>query len=214
MKKLIAILLIGVMLISAAACGNQKPVDQNGNNDAAGSAGEQEPEEKIYKVGETASGELFEFKLISADYVDMIEKGREFGTSAGGYWHSEYKDVKPGDGYKILKVVFSVSYKGKTTMKLPLDVTLNYDNGYEFTISSAGVPKNSSGVNFVEKNRFNLVKQIDIGDPMTFSGETVTYYYFVNDVVAENPDKPFVLITKLPVDTDITETETFTFDLR
>lgn len=119
MKKAISLLLAIVLCLSLCACGAGKATE----------AEEQPPVSSELKVGDTAKGQLFDVTIQSVEPVEKIENGfvRHIWSPAE---KTSYQDITAEEGYTIVEVTYSYSYKGKEAGEFGFDLTMDYDNGY------------------------------------------------------------------------------------
>ena len=203
MKKALYLIIAALILLTFISCSSKN--GENGKDKDAETTPAPLP-----KVGDTVNGELFDFTLDSAQFVDSIPRGLLYYY--GAY---EYKPVTAKPGYTIIQIDLSLSYKGKAAMKFPLDISLDFDNGYVFTtdVNGHAEPEEAPSAIPVSVYTFNG-RLIDISDPLSFGGVKGTFYFFVNDSVKTETNKPLVLKVTLPTNDDNTTTETFTFNIR
>lgn len=222
MKKTIALLLAFVLCLSLCACG--------GGNDV--SAEETPAKASELKVGDTAVGQLFDVTIKSVEAVDKIENGY--------VWHmwspeekTTYQDVTAEEGYTIIKITYSYTYKGKESGEFGFELLLDYDDGYTFD----GLGEHARPAIDFSKSRLGYEERYEVGawdcyctisDPLNFTGAEVVEYIIVNDQVLSNTDKAFVLKLDAPTSPwgykanewgilslmPMTDPETFTFNLR
>ena len=218
MKKIMALILALVLCLSLYACGG------NDASDAPGKASE-------LKIGDTASGELFDVTLLSVEEVDKIENGY--------VWHmwspaekTTYQDITAEEGYTIVKISYSYTYKGKETGEFGFGLMLDYDDGYTFdSLGGHALPAidySKSRVGFEEYYETGELGIFAVSDPLNFNGGEGIKYMIVNDQVLSDVDKPFVLKFDIPTSAwgyrtnewgfldlgPMTDPETFTFNLR
>ena len=207
MKKVLALVLALVLVLSLAACGGS-----NGEKQEETTAKE---EDTILLVGDTAETDLYTLKLASFNYLDVIPNGHVhyWGYIENPKAHTELKDLKVDDGYTFIKVDLEVDYKGKAKTKLSLwNTILDYDNGYSFDLSSFGQHDSCDGYYYDYRKVSNDKAFIEINDPLTFNGPVdVSIYFVTNDVVKTNTDKPLTMTIELPTTTG---EKAFVFDLR
>lgn len=182
MKKMLAIFLLLVMSISLGACGGDK--------------------NSSLKVGDTASGQLFDVTIQSVEAIDKIENGY--------VWHmwspeekTTYQDITAEEGYTIYKIVYSYKYTGKESGEFCFELSLDYDNGYTFDgLDGHALPKIDNSVTKLGYEESYEIGAWDcfiaIDDPLSFVGEEIVEYIIVNDQVLSNTDKAFVLKIDVP----------------
>ena len=223
MKKIMALILALVLCLSLCACGG---------NDDTSTAAKAPSKASELKAGDTAIGQLFDVTVKSVEVVDKIENGY--------VWHmwspaekTTYQDVTAEEGYAIIKITYSYTYKGKASGEFGFELLLDYDDGYTFDgLGGHAIPAidfSKSKVGYEEKYEVGAWDCFcTISDPLNFTGAEVVEYIIVNDQVLSNTDKAFVL--KLDVPTSpwdykanewgilslmaVTDPETFTFNLR
>ena len=160
MKKIMALILALVLCLSLYACGG------NDASDAPGKASE-------LKIGDTASGELFDVTLLSVEEVDKIENGY--------VWHmwspaekTTYQDITAEEGYTIVKISYSYTYKGKETGEFGFGLMLDYDDGYTFdSLGGHALPAidySKSRVGFEEYYETGELGIFAVSDPLNFNG--------------------------------------------
>lgn len=223
MKKVLSLILVLVLCLSLCACGGSK-------DDSA--VAQTSPEASELKVGDTAIGQLFDVTIQSVEPIDKIENGY--------VWHmwspeekTTYQDVTAEEGYTIVKVTYSYTYKGKESGEFGFGLLLDYDDGYTFDgLGGHALPAIDNS-----KTKIGFEESYEIGawdcfchidDPLNFTGREVIEYIIVNDQVLSNTDKAFVLKFDVPTSPwayktnewgilslePVTEPETFTFNLR
>ena len=202
MKKVLALMLALVVLLSLASCGG-------GDNSSS------------LKVGDTAVGKLCDVTVKSVEFVDEIKDGFLHSTND----KDTYEDITAEDGYAIAKISYSIAYKGKDEGEIKAEFTLDYD-GYTFDdYDKHALPKESSGIGFTDSYDTDAKMWFEIDDPLAFKGENAVWYIIVNDEVETNTEKPLLLKVNVPTSvynfdysagklTSQTKDETFTFTVR
>lgn len=194
MKKALSILLALVICLSLCACGG-------GNSDTPDTPETTEAPE--LKVGDTASGQLFDITIQSVEAIDKIENGF--------VWHmwspeekTTYQDITAEEGYTIIKITYSYSYNGKAKGAFSFGLTLDYDDGYTFNglggHSLPALDDSTTKIGFEEyyDNGIGETAPFRIDDPLTFTGGEDIEYIIVNNEVLSNTDKSFVLKVDIP----------------
>lgn len=210
MKKVLALLLALVLVLSLAACGGGEKKE-----DTLGEAVDitEAVEDTTLKVGDTAETDLYTVKLTSIEFLNAIKNGQVhyWGYIENPKAHTEVIDLKVDDGYTFIKIDLEVDYKGKekTVLNLLGNLKLDYDNGYSFDLGSFG--KHDSCTEMYYDKRKVSNNNIEIEDPLTFKPVKTSVYFETNAVVKTNTDKPLFLTFDLPTNTG---KKTFDFDLR
>lgn len=191
MKKAISLLLALVMCLSLCACG--------GGNDTPETT-EASPKSSELKVGDTATGQLFDITIQSVEAIDKIENGF--------VWHmwspaeqTTYQDITAEEGYTIVKITYSYTYKGKEKGEFGFEISLDYDDGYAFDgLGGHALPALDSTpkIGFEEYYDIGAITTFPIDDPLTFTGGEGIEYIIVNNEVLSITDKPFVLKVDIP----------------
>ena len=161
MKKIMVLILALALCLSLCACG--------GGNDASKTPGKASE----LKIGGTAAGELFEVTLLSVEAVDKIENGY--------VWHmwspaekTTYQDITAEEGYTIVKISYSYTYKGKEAGEFGFGLTLDDDNGYTFdSLGGHALPAidySKSRLGFEEYSETGELSIFAISDPLSFTG--------------------------------------------
>lgn len=206
MKKVLALALTLVLVLSLAACGGGK----EGKAD--------ETKATTYNIGDTAEGSLCNITIKSFDYIDKIEKGLHrhvwSPTTMDGY-----EDVTAKEGYSIVKIDYSFEFKGKEKGDLVFHMALDYDgyiyDGYKDLIEPELI---QNGVGFEEEYTF-LKIYFPVDDPLSYKGETSVFYLVVNNEVKTNTSVPLLLKVNVPTSmyhdgVSTTEDETFVYKVR
>lgn len=218
MKKTISLILALMLCLSLCACADETvTTDTQGTqgtqqeNETSAPTEDETPEETIYQIGDTASGEMFDFTLESVEYVEGIEHGRYNNTYSVTGEGVSYHDAIPEEGYSMIKIDLSVDYHGKEKKEVSLlsALTLDYDDGYEFKPVAWNGSMPTTQDRYKGAYLFNRPEdvEIDITDPLAFKKATRTVYVFVNEVVESNTEAPLILKVSL-------STDEFVFDLR
>lgn len=221
MKKILALILAAALALSLVACGGDGGAGDN-NTPSTPSDG--------LKVGDTAQGQMVDVTVKSVEYIDSIPNGflRDMWSPAV---EQTYKDVTAEEGFTIVKITYSFTYKGKDTGEFYFGLTLDYDDGYTFSDFSGHalpVARTDGVVGFKEEYVTGEKTHFSITDPLTYEGDEAVKYIIVNDEVISNTDKPFVLKIDAPTSMwdweadewggyileEQSEAETFVFDLR
>ena len=226
MKKILALLLALILVLSLAACGEKTTPTEAITEETT----ETEPEETIFKVGDTAQGQICNITIQSVEYVDNIKDGFCIDM-----WSpttkTTYKDLTAEEGYSIVKISYVFDYTGKETGELKVGFTIDYDDGYTFDgLGGHALPEitNTPKVGFEEKYTTGAKNYYNIEDALAFKDEEAIYYIIVNDEVKENTDKSLVLKVDAPTSmwgyksdewegtvlSEKTAPETFIFDIR
>jgi len=185
MKETLSLILALVMCLSLCAC-------SSGNNAPAKSS-------KL-KVGDKATGQLFDITVQSVETIDKIENG--YVWHIWSPWEETiYKDVTAEEGYTIYKIVCSYQYTGKKNGVFPFELSLDYDNGYTFyDLGGHALPAidNSVAKSGFEESYDDGECYICIDDSLSFEGGEIVKYIIVNDQVLTNTDKAFILKVDVP----------------
>jgi len=190
MKKALSLLLALVLCLSLCACGGG-----NGTPET-----EALIESSELKVGDTATGQLFDFTIQSVEAVDKIENG-----FVKHIWspveNTTYQDITAEDGYTIVKITYSYRYKGKENGDFKFELSLDYDDGYTFDGFGGHVlPSldNTIKVGFEEYYDTGALGSFSVDDPLNFTGGEGLKYIVVNNEVLSNTDKTLVLKVGIP----------------
>ena len=182
MKKALSLILALVMCLSLCACSKT-------------TTGFSE-----LKVGDTASGKLFDITIQSVETVDKIKNG-----FVKHVWSpvedTTYRDITAKEGYTIVKITYSYKYKGKEKGDFKFELSLDYDDGYVFdSFGGHALPAldNTIKVGFEEYYDTGTLGSFSIDDPLTFAGGEGHKYIFVNNEVLSDTDKALVLKVDVP----------------
>ena len=126
MKKIISILLVGIMSISLCACGSNgsgsKSTSNSQNNEA---------EASYYAIDETALAVdgKYELTLKSFDYVEDVYEGGYVSTSV-----ESFTRTTPNEENCLIRVIYTLKNVGKEAENIGTAFGyLEFDDGYKFS---------------------------------------------------------------------------------
>lgn len=228
MKKVLALIMALLMVLSLAACGGSSSGEKQG-----------ETQEKVFKIGDTAEGKIFNFTVNSVEYIDKIKDGLKtdytYSDDPKKFISTKTSDLTADNGYSIVKIDYSFDYNGKTKGDLLFNIAIDYDSGYVFdeckdhfdeckktVILPSGTNLFGSYIELNE-NESGKTATYNVNDPISYKGDKGVKYIVVDNEVKNNSEKPLVLKVSASIssgdnDTESnnspTENETFIFNIR
>lgn len=217
MKKVLALMLAMVLVLSLAACGG-------GNNSNNGEEITTEP--ASLKVGDTAKGQICSFTVNSVEYLDKIEDGIIFEPKHLVSYDPDkfiFKDYVVDSGYSVAKIDYSFDYAGKKGGDLIFGIALDYDNGYIYDEckehfdeckKKSFAPESEdyySGRIALSENESEKIATYEINDPITYKGDKGVKYIVIDNEVKNNTNKALVLKVSASISSDDNDTESRNF---
>lgn len=184
MKKLLALMLSAVVMVSLTACGNES---NNSDNDSTTNE---------LSVGDTLNSDIIEFTLTRVEFADQL-KYASFSTGTPPDPEYMLPTDEPqsnstfvaDDGYTMLSYSYTLKYTGKEEIEVDtaMGITASYDDGYTFEVWSDAYMWSD----YISTDGDTKLKPLD---PQGEGRGCMK----VPDEVADNTDKPLKITVSIP----------------